>query len=192
MDILKISDNSLKVMLSAEDMNTYCLNNDTLEHNKAYSVDILKEIIRYAGRKCGFLTDTSKLFVQLYSSSKGDCEIFASRIDNSGVSIPDYKSNIKEYTINQAVHNRGIYIYSFDGIIPLTQVCNRLRTANYSGASSAYKELFGKTYYLVLEESSPLPGEYGGHLCGRNKTYYIKEHCSLICDNAVNVLGNLA
>ena len=192
MDILKISDNSLKVMLSAEDMNSYCLDNEVLENNKAYSVDILKEIIRYAGSKCGFITDTSKLFVQLYSSSKGDCEIFASRIDSSGVSMPDYKSSVKEYTFNHAVQNRGVYIYSFDGIIPITHVCNRLRTANYSGSSFAYKELFGKTYYLVLEESSPFPGEYGGHLCNRNTSYYINEHCTLICNNAVCILGNLA
>lgn len=192
MDILKISDNSLKVMLSAEDMNSYCLSSDILENNKEYSVVILKEIIRYAGRKCGFITDTSKLFVQLYSSSKGDCEIFASRIDGSGVSFPDYKSSIKEYTFEQVVRNRGIFIYSFDGIIPITQVCNRLRTANYSSASSAYKELYGKTYYLILEERSPIPGEHGGHLCNKNISYYINEHCTLICDHAVEVLGSLA
>ena len=83
MDILKIGDNSLKIMLTADDLITYSIDYDILNTKTEYSIKILKEILRDAGSKCGFTADSSKLFVQLYASSKGECEIFAKRISSS-------------------------------------------------------------------------------------------------------------
>ncbi len=189
MDILKISDNSLKLMLTAEDMNTYALNCDSIEHNRSYSVEKVRQILRDAGEICGFKSTGAKFFVQLYTSFNGECEIFVHRIENAQ---PDYTWDTKEYSIVKQELSKGIYVYSFDDMTPLLETCLRLRTSGYSGDSNAYREYFGRMYYLVLTERSPLPEEQGGKLCTKNTAYYITEHCKLICHDAVDVLAGLA
>ncbi len=192
MEILKISDNSLKVMLNAEDMNAYSLDCDLIEYNRPYSVAVLREILRDAGDMCGLDSSGAKFFVQLYASATGECEIFARRIEESATAVPDYKWNVKEYSIIPAKSSRGIYVYSFDSMGPLLESCNRLCTAGYSGESNAYRDEGIIRFYLVLEERSPLPEEHGGKLCTKNTAYYINEHCKLICEGAVELLGRLA
>lgn len=178
MDILKLNDNSMKVMLTAEDMMEYSLDCYTLEYDSDYSVNVLRNILRSAGEKCGFESGDSKFYVQLYASAKGECEIYVRRIDT-------------ERTVVAGNSHRGICVYSFDAMTHMLQTCSRLRTAGYTGISSAYKENGSKQYYLLLEERSPLPEEHGGRLCERNTKYYIYEHCKLICDGAVELLGRL-
>lgn len=192
MDILKIGDDSLKVMLTADDLILYSLDYDILNSKTEYSMEVLKEIIRDAGEKCGFDSDLSKLFVQLYASSKGECEIYAKRISDSGTVTPDCNIRSAEYRIIPVIHDKGIFIYSFDEMENMIHTCNRLTYSKYKGDSTAYKDICGRTCFLLLEEKSPFPEEFGGQLCGKNVSYYIHEHCSLICSNAVSVLGNLA
>lgn len=168
----------MKVMLTAEDMMAYCLDCDTLEYDSDYSVDVLRQILHTASEECGFESCGSKFYVQLYASAKGECEIYVRRIDT-------------ERSMVTGSSHRGICVYSFDSMTHMLQACSRLRTAGYTGISSAHKEDGGKLYYLLLEERSPLPEEHGGRLCERNTKYYIYEHCKLICDDAVSVLGRL-
>lgn len=192
MDILKINDNSIKVMLSAEDMDKYALDCSTIEYDRAHSVSILREILRDAGDKCGFNSEGAKFFVQLYASVKGECEIYVRRLNEiSSKYIPDYKWDTKELSVLPSVTQGGIFVYSFEAMTPMLQACSRLRTARYSGESNAYKDHNGFHYYLVLEERSPLPEEHGGRLCPKNTAYYINEHCKLICEGAVELLGRL-
>lgn len=191
MDILKISEDTLKVMLTAEDMNAYSLDYETIENDRTQSVFILREILREASDRCGFSSEGSKFYVQLYASFKGECEIFVRRLGDARMSQSDYKWDTKEYSLIPSVSHGGMYVYSFDAMTPMLQACSRLRTARYNGESNAYKEHGGRMYYLVLEERSPLPEEQGGRLCERNASYYIKEHCKLICEGAVELLGRL-
>lgn len=178
MDILKINNESMKVMLTAEDMSAYCLDCNTIESDRAASINALRHILSFAGKECGFETYDAKLYVQLYASAKGECEIYVRKVDT-------------ERSFNVGSGHRGLCVYSFDAMTNVLQTCSRLRTAGYSGESSAYKENGRHVYYLMLEESSPLPEEHGGKLCERNTKYYIYEHCSLICDGAVELLGKL-
>ena len=179
MDILKISDNTLKLILTPDDMATYTLDYSLMDYDKSGTAEILKEIVKSAGDKCGFTSEGSKFYVQLYASAKGECEIYVSRID-------------LENQVNTEKQRKNTCIYSFDNMLSLLQSCNRLKTAKYCGESTAHKDMFQKKYYLIIEERSPLPEEHGGHLCKNSTDYYIIEHCKLICNDAVTSLGDLA
>ncbi len=191
MDILKISGDSLKVMLTAEDMMAYSLDCDTMAKDTRHSVNVLREILRDAGELCDFPSDGARFFVQLYASPKGECEIFVKRLDEVIVSALELKHEAGELYLTPAPANRGIFVYSFESMDPMMQTCKRLQTAKYFGDSAAYKDDCGRLYYLILEERSPLPEEHGGHLCPKNTAYYINEHCRLICRGAVRALGDL-
>lgn len=176
MDILRINNNSLKLTLTAEDMADYSLDYKSIEKNKEQSIDTLRYLVKVAGDRCGFVSDGSKFYVQLYASAKGDCEIYIKRINTENLQASNYKS---------------VCVYSFENMTQMLQACSRLMIAKYNGDSTAYKEYNGIHYFLILEERSPLPEEQGGKLCERNTAYYIFEHCKLICSSAVEMLGKL-
>jgi len=192
MDILKINNDSLKVMLTTEDMETYSFNCETISVNKKRSLDTIREILRDAGKICDFPSDGAKFFVQLFASSKGECEIFVQRLNTPVLSAVELDRISEEICIFPVPQSQSLFVYSFGEMCPMIETCKRLQTAKYFGNSAAYKDDGGKVYYLLLEERSPLPEEHGGHLCPRNTAYYINEHCRLICRDAVRALGDLA
>lgn len=192
MDILKISDDALKLMLTAEDMDTYSLDCKTIAKDRAHSAAVIREILREAGDKCGFYSDGARFFVQIYASTGGECEIFVKRLGGNIMSALEYKRETRDICCIPSVTGHGLFVYSFDKMSPMMHACRRLRDAKYSGESNAYSEDGRNLFYLVLEERSPLPEEHGGRLCTRNTAYYISEHCRLICAGAVEVLGRLA
>ncbi|MBE6709319.1 MAG: adaptor protein MecA [Ruminococcaceae bacterium] len=192
MDILKISNDSLKLMLTEEDMIAYSLDCDNIENDKLRSVEVIREILRDAGKICGFVSDGEKFFVQLYASQRGECEIFVKRLDYPIISAIELHRDTEECLIPVPTANRGLFVYSFDDMSHMMHSCRGLKISNYLGGSAAYKDNGKRSYYLIIEERSPLPEEHGGHLCNKNTAYYINEHCKLICRDAVATLGDLA
>ena len=192
MDILRINDSSMKLTLTAEDMIDYSLDIDIMSECREYSVEIIRHILRDAGKKCDFKSDGETFFVKLYISTKGECESFIKRIENNSSSTIGVTEITEETCFTLPTQSRGIFVYSFSEMIQLMQTCKRLQTAKYFGDSAAYRDDGRRIYYLIIEERSPLPEEHGGKLCTRNTAYYISEHCILICRDAVHSLGDLA
>lgn len=192
MDIIKINENSLKLILTAEDMSDFSLDIDSIAYNSLKSVSSIRDLLYRAARSCGFPTDFGKVSVQLYVSVKGGCEIFVKKLDTIVASALDTRLDTDTHTQLPEKISRGIYVYSFNELSAMIQACKRLQTAKYMGDSAAYCDKEKKIYYLIIDEKSPLPEEHGGHFCKKNTAYYINEHCRLICRSAVGFLGNLA
>ena len=192
MDILRINENSIKLMLTAEDLMSYSLSYDIMLKDGENSVGLLKKILRDAGEVCDFRTADRKLFVRIYVSPSSECEIFVRRLEDIADSSAELQKIPSESATVTVPEYKSIFVYSFSEMTPLMQTCKSLRTANYVGDSAAYKDDGSCVFYLILEEKSPLPHEYGGKLCSKNTAYYISEHCSLICRGAVASLGSLA
>lgn len=192
MDILKIGNDSMKLMLSYDEMCAYSLSCDTISNDKSRAVTAVREILRDAGKYSDFSFEKSKISVQLYASPKGECEIYVRRLTSSPSASLEYKKSKCEIFISPIISEHGVFVYTFKSLLPMMQACKCLITAKYNGESSAYRDESSAAFYLIIEERSPLLAEYGGKLCDRSTTYYINEHCRLICSGAVVTLGRLA
>ena len=203
MELIVISDSKLKVMLSADDMRNYELDDINSSHTK----EAFRNLMRDAREQCGFNGLEGRVFVQLYRSRAGGCELFVTKLakgergSDSGAERgrtgrtyggeESDDTDYKRYFGEKTVKSRHV-IYRFEEMGNLLSICAVLMASGYSGASTAYTEKGKKGYYLALDAETYAAGEHFGRLCPSSFYYYINEHCELICGDAVPVLGRLA
>ena len=83
MELIVISENKFKIMLSAPDMRRYELNPEDM----AETDDHTRRAFRHLLDDCGEIgrdTRGERLLVQVYSSKEGGCEIFVTKIAQTG------------------------------------------------------------------------------------------------------------
>ena len=80
MELIKISELKLKVMLSEEDMRCYDLDFNRFEHDCSATKAAFRKILAYAKNETGFDVKDNKLFVQIYPAGCGGCEMFVTRL----------------------------------------------------------------------------------------------------------------
>lgn len=78
MELILISKSKLKIMLDERDMLEYRINDNT-DCAEASARQAIREILDRARDEVGFDTEGSELFVQLYTSRHGGCELFVSK-----------------------------------------------------------------------------------------------------------------
>ncbi len=184
MELILISETKLKVMLDEADMKLYDISCDTLDYDDKCSRRAFWDILSEARDRTGFDASGDKVFVQVYPSKTGGCEMFVTRTPKEGKkAVPESRAVRK---------NMKKCIYRFDSMPSLLSSCAVMHRSGFSGESYAYTEGEGKRYYLVTDTESPIPGEFFGRQCRLNSLYYIKEHCKCISDDAVATLGPLA
>ena len=83
MELLVISESKLKIMLTAPDMIKYDLTAPQTESLSVHDREALRHLFRDAKAEIGFDTEGARLFVQLYSSKEGGCEIFVTKLPES-------------------------------------------------------------------------------------------------------------
>ena len=80
MEILKISDSKLKIMLTADDMKKYRLSRDSVDYNDAKTRRSFSEILSYVKSTHGFNTERDKVLIQFYPSKDGGSELFVTKL----------------------------------------------------------------------------------------------------------------
>ena len=215
MELIMISSSKLKIMLSEDDMQKYSLDAD-IDYADSKTRKAFRSILEEAKQKTGFDAGSEKIFIQLYPSKKGGCEVYITKIDedcdlecselslklcgdkntrrgcerSTGIIPPQKKPSQKE-------RKRA---YSFSSSEDMVAVCRRLLALKWKGQSSAYS---GEgRFYIILKDrgSSELLfldrlsfiSEYG---IPENHDILIKflcEHANCICKSgAVEKLGVL-
>lgn len=209
MELIIISDTKLKVMLSADDMEKYEFN--PLDSGDITSRKAFRKILKEVRARCGFDAIGDRVFVQYYPSKRGGCEMFVTKLteaenDNCLERKSGRYKNKESAERSFAVNNMSAYrrygsenilqskyiVYLFNEMECLLRTCAMLKTSDYKGESLAYLEEGKKKYYLALEEENYFAAENNGMLCNRAYYYFVKEHCKLICDDSVNILGDFA
>ncbi|MBR6807720.1 MAG: adaptor protein MecA [Clostridia bacterium] len=196
MELIKISQTKLKIMLSPEDMKTFEL--DTTKMCNLSGRAAFRNILKEARERCGFDTAGERVFVQYYPEKNGGCEMFITKLSEAlkdklptggGESVCPGRFYHSELTER---YDSGYIIYSFAEMKYLLMTCKRLKTAKYSGESRAYKIIDKCRYYLVLSGETYFASENNGIRCAPSFYYVILEHGELICADAVKYLGDLA
>ena len=216
MELIMISSSKLKIMLSADDMQKYALDAD-IDYADSKTRKAFRAILEEAKRKTGFDTESEKIFVQLYPSKKGGCEVYITKIDEdadseySELSIklgydtkPTRKYTEKNTSTVSVPKKQGARerkrAYSFSSLENMIAVCRRLLALRWKGQSSAYNEN-GK-FYIILKDKSSFDSsfidrlsfitEYGAFENHDKLSKTLPEYAVCICPNgAVEKLGIL-
>lgn len=104
MELIVISESKLKIMLSAPDMEHYNLQTLRRYGTDADTRAAFRKIFEDARTEIGFDTQGERLFIQLYDSLEGGCEIFVTKLGSNELHRPD------------AGH--GDILHSFEGATP--------------------------------------------------------------------------
>lgn len=192
MELIRISDSKLKVMLNADDMQHYALDRDAMNYDNTGTRRALWQILDDARQETGFDAAASRVLIQVYPSRDGGCELYVTKL------LRQLPAGTEE---PPAEKKDAPCLYEFETADDLLAACRALAAGGYAGESAAYAE--GKRLFLEAEEADDrpliLPGfrpgllpEFGRPL-DKRESAYIREHAEcLIPENAVARLAPLA
>ena len=179
MEFIKIHDKKLKIALSSDDIVKYGLTLAELDYRNVETKRALWQMLGEAKKKCGFDASGESLYVEVYPSRAGGCEIFVTCL------------NAKE----KASALRACPV-SFDESEPMIAASAALLAAGYREQSLLYR-LCGR-FYLILFLSDgnadqltlSLALEFGKE---ENESVYgvVKREGQLLSENAVARFGNM-
>lgn len=210
MELIRISDSKLKIMLTPTDMCHFELNTDLFAKDSEQTKIAFRHLMEEIKKQIGFDADDNRISVQYFPSREGGCEMFVTQLQ-ARPPITDGKderahSSQKALQLHQSQKSNGAFrrdcAYRFETLNDLLLVCKRLQQIGYIGDSSAFRDE-KKQYYLLLTLlcSSPfsMPEEfnfvleYGYWENAAMLKLYIREHGSLIASpDAVSELSSLS
>ena len=199
MELIVINENKLKITLSESDMKQYSLDCNTADYDNTETRKAFWSILDEVKQKTGFDAASQKIFVQLYPSKKGGCEMYVTKL---GANRHQKETEADTEPIRlQPLHRRRA-AYSFGSSEELISVCRRLSEIGFSDKSAAWRSNIDGKYFLILEEpeeNAYLPlnecsfiFEYGKSENLKHTLLFLHEHADCICHaDAVESLSNL-
>ena len=206
MELIVISESKLKITLTPPDMVKYALEGQNIDRTDGITRKAFRQIFRDVRAESGFDTEGHPLFIQLYASKGGGCEIFVTKLEEEtypeygwtcGDTLTDGERRLLE-ELNREEDETVQGTYRFTALSTLLAACRRLTGGGYRGESAVYITAApeGDIWYLSLEASRAFSGlfsavgEYGEE-CETSRTY-LAEHGRVICHTgAVELLGEL-
>lgn len=193
MDLIFINDHKLKIMLSGSDMQKYSLDCSNLDYDNKETRSRFWDILNEAKENTGFDFEGGRVFIQLYPSKEGGCEMYVTKL--GGLAS---RRESGDGTAKKTSEGKRECAYSFESLENLLSVCRRLSSLGYSEKSSAWQ--LPDRYYLLLnepEENAYIPlcecsfiREYGKSESVRNATLLIAERGKCICaEGAIDTLA---
>ena len=206
MEFIVINKEKLKVILTSDDMKKLNISAEELDYQKTSTKRVVWDILDRAQQSEGFDSDNSKLYIQIFPSSDGGCEMFVikndtkHRINIRGATSKSYK------TKTDSRENFGIY--SLLDFNELCELCKLLTVNCPYLKTNLYREENGKYILFILPSAIPrylhsqnqasgnLPpftAEYGQvHETTPRAMAYVKEHCKTIAEgNAAALIAGL-
>ena len=201
MELILISDSKLKIMLSKSDMQNYSITNECMSYENTDTRKMFGKLLDEANAKVGFDSKSGKVFIQVYPSKNGGCEVYITteRAENA---------QAKKKT-NTPRKKKEYCFYRFDCLNEIIELCKVLKESEYDLESFVCVEQEGRNekYYLVLQEEvfsnpqiskkkcinkSDLANEYGKRIERKEMMQYIKEHTkNVVSSDAVGILCKL-
>ena len=202
MEWIRISSNKLKIMLTAEDARRYDLRCEKADYADVATRHSFREILTDVRRETGFDATEDKVYIQMYPSKEGGCELFVTKI---GLVLAEEKrENPKPARTRSTGERRSTQHESlallFHEMRHLLAVCRHLCNIGFSCESEAWLSEDGKLWLLltqkcntgVLQDCLRVAREYGRPTSVAAARLYLPEHGKRICAaRAVETLGRL-
>lgn len=191
MELIRINDNKLKIMLTSSDMKNYELDVQKLSCGTEETRRAFRNILHDAG-VCSEAEDgKDKIYIQYYPSREGGCEMFVTRLallagkdgtestartellqENAALSGGmQLLSQEQRLTKHHSAHDKsasrqeiGHLTFRFDSLPQLLLACHRTLAANVltsAASSEAYRDESNRFYLLLNLSKSGDDGEHG-------------------------------
>ena len=207
MELILINDTKLKIMLTREDMTRYDLDCASADYDSTETRRAFWSILDEAKHRTGFDAARDRVFIQLYPSREGGCEMFVTKV---GMLC----AGERQASLCAAPEELA---YVFDGFDTLLGCC-RMISAEYAAVaekyitrqskpksgppsrhSTAYADEGGQWYLFLTpldnddsRRLSCILTEFGTPVNARHLRLYISEHGKEISDgSAVSRLASL-
>ena len=146
MDVLKISDSKIKIMLSSEDMKRFGLTRASIDSTNESVRAKIFAVLDEVEQLFGFAHGGNKLLIQLYPAKDGS-EIFVTKLGiiSSGAERTIAKSS------KVAMLSSRLVIYKFSSFSSLTAASRIIDAEDCDSAPRAYFDEQG-FYYIIAEE----------------------------------------
>lgn len=179
MELIIISESKFKIMLSEPDMKHYELNPDEMLDTDQHTRLAFRHLLDDCG-PIGQETRGERLFVQVYTSKGGGCEIFVTKMgdtcEHDGVHAPlrltkgeqalkdkimnaDRSGCITTLRVDQAPFDTRIYRFLFSNLQDAIAACRRLKGSGCAGsvcyAIHGSDELILELYLSLEEDGNP-------------------------------------
>lgn len=211
MELILISSSKLKIMLSDEDMTKYALDASTADYDDTATRRAFWSILDDVKNQTGFNAAGDRVFIQLYPSKEGGCEMFVTKMGLLCAEDTDHSTTVSLLSgktsktlvdkLGESDGRERIGAYVFDDLSSLLAVCHQLCLRKWRGKSEAYRGNNGKCYLILSEKTKDMSAtldrlsfisEYGKTENADTVRLYIREHAACICQShAVQTLGIL-
>ena len=189
MELIMISPTKLKIMLSAEDMKK-------LELDGGPCSDIsgkagFRSLMREARDRCAV---GDRVFVQYYPEKHGGCEMFVTKLEDDKKTETRHgrkRQTTNPFSANTDKPSAEYIVYGFPDIKGLIATCRCLAGAGNGDVGKAYiSPEKSRKYCLVLDRENYFACENGGTRLPASYVYFLLEHGTLFCTDAVSKLGS--
>ncbi len=178
MELILISNTKLKIMLNENDMQRYKIGSES-DCAEPDTRRAIRSLLDCAREQIGFNTEGEEIFVQLYTSKKGGCELFVTKCQENALceegaerlaksAMASYEgrypsrqhdlerasaTTVKERKTTSTTHAKKERIaFSFPDCASLLKVCRILDRSDFRADSRAFAD-DGGNYYLLLTKT---------------------------------------
>ena len=200
MEWIRISSNKLKIMLTAEDARRYALNCESADYADRMTRTAFREILTDVRQQTGFDATEDKVYIQMYPSKEGGCELFVTKMglllegDGDQGHPPD--ASLRHTASPNARREPSLVSVAlvFERLEPLLLLCRRLRAEKRVRRSEAFRDDLGRWWLLLRATGKGLSylAEYAAEQDADAARLFLGEHGRAVCESmAVETLGKL-
>ncbi len=203
MELIHINSSKLKIMLSKADMLEYELDCDTFNYDNTETRRAFWNILKEVKTRTGFDAAADRVFIQLYPSKDGGCEIYVTKVGalcRGERSLPGPITYGPSKLLPEGEREKINLSFMFCDIEQMLAACRLATRTGQINSSDAWIDENG-VLYLFVEASaesadtaflSGILNEFGTPVSNPDYVTYIKEHGRAFCEsNAVEILSVL-
>lgn len=210
MELIRINDKKLKIMLTSTDMKNYALDVQKLSGGAEETRQAFRHLLHDAGIDGGFEPGNDKIYIQYYPSREGGCEMFITRLDQVAAPMDTVGTQSVQKSAKKEIRSGWQLAFRFNSLSSLLLSCRALDMVLSSLAgrvtSSVYRDEREEKdqFYLLIsvvghdDHAEPFAlsrilSEFGYKLSHQDAKLYLGEHGEPLClKNAIETLGRLA
>lgn len=179
MELIKISNEKLKITLSPEDMEEYGIDCDAADYGRTETRRAFWHLLDEVKHRTGFDSASDRVYIQLYPSRDGGCEMFVTKLADRAEKASSEPCPATRYA------------YLFPDVASVTGACRALSARRGQLRASAYSAEDGSLLLLLDGEPPAFLSEFGRAIDAHTAVLGIPEHFTLLTDNAIGELAAL-